>query len=339
MNNQTRVILEDVDRYRVTDAMFESVRVVLNHRGETYTPAYVQGIAGSAFRIGGICPCAPTSYHAMSVPDLLKLFSYDIEDLPLYTSEAKVDAKAYAKDKLPDVLPHIKAEIRAGYPVIVWNAFTTCEWDVVCGFDETEHKLYGRGSYAGLEEDYAVAEETRPAGCTDICPTFGTILVGEKTGTFDAQAAELAALQEAVNHAHTRKDAELQNSEDWVFLQGLQCYERWIRDWRSPEKKREMGDAYCLGVYRSTHRAAADFLREIAPKYPEATSHFEQAAVHFTVEADALDACVPLIWWEASEGPDPDRNAKTVPLLQKARDAYARAIDEIETALRLVSLE
>lgn len=331
-----KLILEGVDRYYVTEALFEGARVLLAYRGAPYSPAYVQGISGAAFRVGGICPCAPTCTSAMSTQDLLKLFGYEIEELPLWAEAAGVSPKAYAESKLPEVLPRIQAEIRAGRPVLVWNAFTTCEWDVVCGFDAAEHQFFGRGSYAGLADEYAVAAETRPVDGADNCPAFGAILVGEKTGAFDARAAELAALREAVRHAHTRKDEELRQSTQWVFLEGIQCYDRWISDFESPERTRSMGDAYCLGVYHSTHRAAADFMRELAPRYPAAAASFERAAAHFAAEADALDACMPLLWWNAPEGPDPARNAQVVPLLRQARDAYARAIGEIENALALI---
>ena len=47
------------------DPLFEGIRVVLSYRGEAYSPAYLQGISGAAFRIAGICPCAPTSSFAM----------------------------------------------------------------------------------------------------------------------------------------------------------------------------------------------------------------------------------------------------------------------------------
>ena len=50
------MILENVDRYRVIEAMVEGVRVILNYRGEPYSPAYFQGISGAAFHIAGICP-------------------------------------------------------------------------------------------------------------------------------------------------------------------------------------------------------------------------------------------------------------------------------------------
>ena len=117
------------------------------------------------------------------------------------------------------------------------------------------------------------------------------------------------------------------------MLQGSLCYDRWIDDWRSPEKKRTSGDSYCLGVYRSTHRAAAGFMRELAPRYPSVQARFKRAEEAFVAEADALDAAVSLLGWDAPDGPDPERNAQLVPLLSQARDGYARAIDEIKAAL------
>jgi hypothetical protein len=54
------MILPSVEPYRVVEPMYEGIRMILNYRGETYSPAYVQGISGAAFHIGGICPCAPT---------------------------------------------------------------------------------------------------------------------------------------------------------------------------------------------------------------------------------------------------------------------------------------
>lgn len=44
------MVIEGVDRYRVMDPLFECVRVAVDHRGETYSPACVQGISGSARR-------------------------------------------------------------------------------------------------------------------------------------------------------------------------------------------------------------------------------------------------------------------------------------------------
>jgi len=258
----------------------------------------------------------------METKDLVKLLGYEFE----YLSHGKnVDLKKSAFE----MISRVKDEIRADRPALLWNAFTTAEWDVVCGFDEENKRLFGRGSYKGLDS-YAEEDEMHTIS---FVPNLGAILIGRKEGTFDARKAEVAALMEAVKHAYSRKD---DGGDKWIFLEGLQCYSRWANDFSKPERKRESGDSYCLGIYRSTHRAASEFLIGLAPKYPEATEHFRVAASQFTTEADVLDQCVPLLGWESPEGPDPERNTRVTKLLDRAREYYSRGISEIEKALDVI---
>jgi hypothetical protein len=120
--SQNRIIV-GVDRYRVAEPLFEGCRVVFSHRGETYSPAYIQGISGAAFRIAGICPCAPTCNCAMEPQDLLELLGYEAEPLAIYGEGPDPDVHLY------EVLARVKDEVRASRPVLFWNAFTNCEWD------------------------------------------------------------------------------------------------------------------------------------------------------------------------------------------------------------------
>ena len=333
------MVIDGVDRYRIMDPLFECVRVVLAHRGETCSPAYVAGISGAAFRIAGPCPCAPTCSLAMETQDLVGLLGYEMERLPLCGKG--IDP---ARD-VHKLVARVKGEVRAGRPVIVWHAFTNAEWDVVCGFDEAAKQFLGRGSYAG-GKDYAAAPETRTSTCVEICPALGAILVGRKTGSFDARAAELDALEEAVRHAHRPRlpihAAQDARGEVWRFNEGIACYDWWIDSWRrDPKRTPGVGDLYCLGVYRSTHRAAAGFLRELIEKHPKARAHLGTAAEHFTAEADALDACqkLPGLSWGDKRKPGPDRNARMGSLLEKARDAYAKGIDAVAAALEALDPE
>ena len=80
---EKKVVIDGVDRYRVIELMVEGVRIILTHRGEKYSPAYIQGISRVAFQVAGICPCAPTCGPAMGPEDLLKLLGYRYEHLPL----------------------------------------------------------------------------------------------------------------------------------------------------------------------------------------------------------------------------------------------------------------
>jgi hypothetical protein len=331
----TRVVLENADRYRVPEPLFEGVRVILAYRGESYSPAYIQGISGAAFRMGGPCPCAPTCEYAMLPGDLLRLLGYESERFG-FGSESD------PKDQLPAVLAHIKSEIRAGRPVLVWNAFTTAEFDVVCGFDEEKHELIGRGSYKGLD-GYATAPDSRPAE-NDVAPAVGAIFIGNKVKDFDARAAEIAALKEAVAHARG-------SSATLTCLPtGLATYDYWIAAYRnrgmlvrakSRDGKQYLGwvaaqsgdDFYPLTILPSTRQAAADFLREIAPKYPEAKAHLEMAAEHFAHESAALEA-VRATLGDRSKDPTDEQCAKAAGYLSQARAMYLLGIEEIERSLR-----
>jgi hypothetical protein len=321
-----KFVLNGLDKYQVIEPMFEGIRVILTYRGEKYSPAYIQGIAGSAFRIAGICPCAPTCSSAMEPKDLVKLMGYEVEYIPLNEKGVDPNVKVY------DAIAKVKNEIRNNRPALVWHAFTNAEWDVVCGFDEAKKQFIGRGSYVG-EKEYATADETRTIKCTDICDPLGVIIVGKKIGELDARKAEISALKEAVRHANTVKAEE---PGKWTMLEGIQCYDRWVNDYKNPEKKRQSGDSYCYGVYRSTHRSASEFLKEIAGKYPKATAHLEYASKCFADEANVLDQCADLLWWNAPSDANAERNEKTSKLLAQARDKYAQGIAEIEDAIPLM---
>ncbi len=333
----TRVVLDNVDRYRLPEPLFEGMRVILSYRGETYSPAYIQGLSGAAFRIGGPCPCAPTCEFAMYNGDLLRSLGYEFEHIQFSAAEPA--------DQLPAVLGRIKDEIRARRPVLVWNAFTTAEFDVVCGFDEEKHELIGRGSYRGLDE-YAAAPETRIAE-HEVAPAIGAIIIGRKVGTFDARAAEIAALREAVLHAHGASASIFPG-----MPVGLACYDAWIASYqhrgmliraKSRDGKQDLGwvaaqsgdDFYPLTIWPATRQAAADFLREIAPKYPEAKARLEAAAGHFERESQALAACRDTLG-DRSKPPTDDQCISAAAHLRDARSSYAMGIEEIARALRAI---
>jgi hypothetical protein len=268
----------------------------------------------------------------MQPQDLAQVLGYQVEYLPLQAEGIE------RENELAALLARVKDEVRRGRPLLLWHAFTNAEWDVVCGFDDDQQVFFGRGSYAGLEA-YASAAETRTITSLDICPALGAVLIGDKTREFDAAAAEVAALREAVRHGRARRENAVAGGP-WVFLEGIQCYDRWVSEFRDdPRRLRTAGDSYCLNVMRSTHHAAADFLRDLAPGYPMASSQLERAAACFSAEAETLDACESLLGWSTPEGPDPRRNAYAADLLAHACDAYATGISSIDKALKRIERE
>jgi hypothetical protein len=324
------MILNNVDRYRVVEAMVEGVRIILNYRGEPYSPAYVQGISGAAFHIAGICPCAPTCTPGIEPLELARLFGYQAEQMPLFNEVVKYSQLA-PDELLYALIERVKEDIRHDKPVLVWHAFTNAEWDVVAGFDEEKKVFYGRGSYQGLD-GYAEASWTRPRDAIEICPAMGAIFIGDKVSEFDARQAEVASLHAAVAHAHSHKNAEKMGGSEWCFLEGFLAYQRWMEDYKSPEKMRGLGDAYCYGIYRSTHRAASDYLNELAAKYPQAQHLLTEGSNHFKAEADTLDQAESLLWWNSPEGPDAVRNQQASAALEKAYSNYRQGIDAIAEA-------
>ncbi|MBM3240169.1 hypothetical protein FJZ31_28120 [Candidatus Poribacteria bacterium] len=317
-----KMVLDGVDKYHVKEPLFEGVRVILTYLGEPYSPDYIQGISGAAFRVAGPCPCAPTCSSQMWTTDLIKLLGYEANESIIGWKDDDVTKETQA------VIPCIKNALRSGRPVLVWHAFTNAEWDVVTGFDDDKGIFSGRGSYTGLD-GYCDAKQTRPQEAAKICPAFGATFIGKKTGTLDARSAELKALREAVRHAND--SAETHNGPG---IYGLKAYDRWAGAFKNPEKKRETGDSYCYDIYKTTHRAASGFLNEIAPKYPEASEHLRKAAEYFKAEADTLDSGADLLGWKAPEDPDTEHRAKISDLLAKARDNYRAGIGEIEQALK-----
>jgi hypothetical protein len=248
-------------------------------------------------------------------------------------AELATPALRELRTELLGIIAAVKGEIRAGRSAIVWHAFTNAEYDVVAGFDDALGLFLGRGSSAGGGAELATAPQTRTLTAAYIGGPPGAILIGEKQGAFDARQAEMAALQEAIRHAHSSKNQDKIGKEPWVFLEGLAAYDQWIRHFRDPTAKRGLGDAYCYGVYRSTHRAAAGFLREIAPRHPSAPAQLAEAASHFEAEADTLKEAEGLLGWKSAEGPDAERNQRVVQALGKARAEYAAGMAAIERVL------
>lgn len=325
------MIIPDVDKYRVCEPVFECVRVALAQRGETFSPAYIQGISGAAFRVSGPCPCAPTCGFAMWTTDLIELLGYDYEAMKPTNEEAR------NPERVAEMVSRIKDEVRVGRSAIVWHAFTMAEWDVVCGFDDDQKEFIGRGSYRGLD-GYVTDDEGRFVTGLDICPANGALFIGDRTREFDARSAELDALEEAIRHANAPRDVFLEcGANSWRFREGLACYDAWIAAFREPGKKPDMGDRYCTRVFSSTHSMAPGFLRELAAKYPEAADPLERAAEQFAIDAEALHACIPLTRVNNNEdAADPHPNEIVATNLKRARNAYAAGIASIERALLIL---
>ncbi len=316
-------VLNGVSNYEVNEANFEAIRLALNFMGENYPVQYFHGIAGTAFRIGGICPCAPTCTLAMQPQKLINLLGFDYEECPYNDADRDVSLT-----RLTDA---VRGSIDNGVPAIVWNAFTQCEWDIVTGYDENENVLLGRGSYAGNTGNYTKGPWNRSlkqAGLTGLT----ALIIKRSSGKFDAKAAEINAVKEAIRHANDTENIDKLIGNDWVFLQGKAAYKRWADDFSKPDHKRGLGDAYCIGIYSSCHTLAGSFLRGIVANYPKASEILAEAAQSFDKESECLKKLLSLIWWNSPEL-DAERNEKATVLLREAAGLYGSAIDLLSGAV------
>lgn len=315
--------LDGVADYGVSEANFEGLRLALNYIGEDYSPAYFHGIAGTAFRVGGICPCAPTCTTAMTLQQLITLLGYDYLELPFTGS---------GEEEINRMTDAVRASIDEGVPALVWNAFTPCEWNVVTGYSEEERVFFGRAPWQGRCGEYAKAPWDKAKEEAGLVGLLAVILKG-KSGTLDKSAAEVSALREAVRHGNDGENADKAGGPDWVFLQGKAAMKRWADDFARSDKEKGMGDSYCIDIYSSCHGIAGEFLRGIAPNYPAAKEELLKASELFDREAELLRQLVPLLTWSAPWGVDAQRNAQAAPLLRGAYESYAAAVDVLESAI------
>jgi len=320
-------VLDGVADCAVREPLFESLRLALNYLGEDYAPAYFHGIAGTVFRAGGICPCAPTCTSAMSLQQMLALLGYGCEILPYDEGSADADMER--------MIHAVRNSIDNAVPSLVWNAFAPCEWGLAVGYDETEKAFYGRVPWREGTDAY---EKTSWDKAGEEAGLVGmlAVVIGQKTGGIPRRQAEAAALREAVRHANDTENADKAGGEEWVFLQGKAALRRWADDFARPEKERGPGDAYCLDIYASCHAKAGEFLRAIAADYPGAADVLSDAARLFDQEAACLQRLFPLLTWNSPWGADADRNARARPILSEVYENYCQAIDRVASALPLL---
>lgn len=319
-------ILENVDVYKVYDPVFESARIVLNHIGESYSYQYIQGISGSAFRIATGCPSRPTCCNMMWITDFIRLLGYEYKEYPCFGPNGE--------NLMDGLIAAVRAQVDAGRPAIVWHALTSAEWDVVYGYDEEYKLFYGRGTTVSFESNNC-EPWNRAAKAVEICPAFGAIAIGAKTGAFDARKAEVAALHDAVAHARTVKDTP--EAGGWYSYEGIQSLRKWSEAYSNPGKERDLADGYCFLVYRSTHGSAAGFLREIAPNYTgKAGELLLEAAATMEKEAKAFSKCSPYLGMNSPWGVNEERSRMVAPLLRETADLYEKAVESLEKALEVI---
>jgi len=305
--------LIEIDNYRYYDPLNESARVVLNQMGETYTPEYISGISGAAFKIAIGCPSRPTCVYDFWPADLLRLMGYEVE--------AYLCTDSDGNDITDKMIEAVKRQIDNGRTAIVWHAFRELEWDVVSGYDDETKQFIGKGTM--WYDDYAKEPWDR-AKTGEM--SFGARLIGNKISTFNAGEAEIKSLEKAVAHGRKEKDS-------WD-VEGIQAYKKWVEKYSNPGADRDVADSYCYDTYSSGRKAAVIYLHGLAEKYGgDAATHLNAAADSFEIEVNELEKARPYICWESPWGVNEERSTHLALILANAAAAYEKGIGFIEKAL------
>ena len=320
IKGESDMVLLNIDKYRYYDPLFEGVRIILNNRDEKFTPEYIQGISGSAFKIAGGCPSCPTGVRDFCPTDFIKYLGYEIKKRSLCFDENGNDIS----DKM---IEDIKEQIHENRPALVWNAFSVAEWDVVCGYDNEAKQFIGRCALKG-NDDYVREPWDRAKTC-ECAPAMGAIMIGDKISDFNAKEAEINSIINAVKHARKESDGE-----------GIKFYYKWADEYSKEGKERGVADAYCYDVYSSVRKAAVVYLHNLGYSYDGAVSDcFHYAAASFEREANELEKARPYVSWESPWGIDEERSKNLAPILKTAAEHYEKGIEYLEKILKFLNIE
>ena len=325
VKGESDMVLLNVDKYRYNEPLFEGARIVLNSMGVKYTPEYIQGISGAAFKIAGGCPSRPTCVWDRWTPDFIKYLGYDVTEYPCFDENGN--------DVTDKMIEAVKKQIDSGKPALVWHAFTNAEYDVVCGYDNDNKQFIGRGTYAG-RDDYTREPWDRAKTC-DACPPFGAVIIGDRISDFDTKEAELRSIICAVKHA--RK--VLATGNEWEY-EGIEFYNRYAGEYASEGKERGVADAYCYDVYSSVRKAAVIYLHGIADRHDDRIRdclHYSAACLER--EANELEKARPYLSWDSPWGVDEDRSRNVAPILNSAAAHYEKGIEYLEKTLEYMGCE
>ena len=229
----------------------------------------------------------------------------------------------------------VKASIDRGIPAIAWQPMTVAQrdsgvsaygWASFVGYDETEKTYTVRHQY--YKTEYTVPYDQ--FGYTDPVGWYCVMVLGKKK-PFDRMALEVKSLKNAVAFAHgTRFD--LEKAPYKVDAIGFAAYQLW-------KQSLENGDA---DIWFTEHSAwilwemrenAAAYLREIADRFPKASSQaLSDAAMFYDEEIKAVVNLINIC--KENESFTKATRQEATEAISAALDAEKKAIGKIEEVLK-----
>ena len=333
-------VLEDVKPVKGDSTFIGTLHPVLKAAGADWSIPRLTGTFGHAFsfsmKIGDGTVWQQANIDWWLLWKMIAHIGYEFQEFqvvrngkqPAPTPEEFQDIKDQTWEK-------VKASIDRGVPAIAWQPMTLEQrdsgvsaygWASLVGYDETE-KTYT------VRHQHYTTEYTVPYnqfGSTDPVGWYCVMILVSEKKPFDRMALVVKSLEHAVAFAHgTRFD--LEDAPYAVDAVGFAAYQLW-------KQALENGDVdigfteHSSWILWEMRENAAAYLREIADRFPEASSHaLSDAAAFYDEEIKAVVRLMNLC--KEHESFTKATKQEAIAALDAALEAEKKAIEKIEAAL------
>ena len=332
-------VLEGVKPVKGDSTFIGTLHPALKAAGEDWSIPRLTGTFGHAFsfsmKIGDGAVWQQANIDWWLLWDMIAHIGYEFQEFQVVRNGKQPAPTPEEIQSIKDrTWEKVKASIDRGIPAIAWQPMTVEQrdsgvsaygWASLVGYDETEK------TYTVRHQHYAT-EYTVPYnqfGFTDPVGWYCVMILAEKK-SFDRMALEIKSLEHAVAFAHgTRFD--LKNAPYAVDAVGFAAYQLW-------KQALENGDVdigfteHSAWILWEMRENAAAYLREIADRFPEASSRaLSDAAAFYDEEIEAVVRLVNLC--KEHESFTKATRQEAVAALNAALEAEKKAIEKIEEAL------
>ncbi len=284
---------------------------------------YLMGTTGHAFRLTLDLIISPSAPHELNFHDLFPLW----ENLGAWFKRvAARPADERFLETRDEVIHRIKEVVASGRPVIAYDLLGMQEYGLVTGIDGDRF----------LCTTLANPDQPQPMPIADWPPAEHAAFTRAEAITlldlapeFDRHRAEVASLRFAIDHFWEPA------SRDMWLQHGQGAYQFWIGTLRSPMPlhgpEPGLGHSYNLLLLHRARRDAAEYLAELAGRYPSAYTLKRAADAYERVTA-ALAEALELLPFPGTGVEEVRR--PVADCLGRALKAEQEGIEEIERAMR-----
>lgn len=330
----TRRVLEKVELLQTASGLTWPLYACLHALGNDWSLAYLMGVTGTAFRFTvdkRVADTGPTDvldwdHWFGKIRELgyaVRVFNAQLKS---HSPSVRTNTEEEFHAIQTAAWDAARASLDQGVPVIAWHPFTReqkargigGEFGLLVGYDQQAGvywvRLPGTAMYTVPWDGF---------GRADPVNWFNVIVFGEQRPV-DERALERAALQYAVEHAHSRQVGH-----------GLGGYALWLKALETGQIQPD-GGSKAARLLKECRAHAAAFLREIGGHFPAAAVDLSAAAKYYQQVAKAWEHYLRLFEpTSADAAREPMRTAavRERERVQSAYGAEQAAVERLEWTL------